>query len=429
MLLWGPCAPDARVEKEARALVRAGYRGRIYCTAMKGLPDQEVKQGVEYVRLPLIFPWPVRLVRWIARRVASESLTVAGVMGGGKQGLLCGALASVLALLKELYRYAAVVLAPGVFRRSFQRQVEDWAPDVVHAHDLVTLLAGAGVAERTGAALVYDAHELEQDRNPPLPLPVRQWIRRLEHRLGSRANLVVTVSEPIAEILASELRRPVILVHNTPVIEASASGPGIREDLGLSNDVPLILYVGGLLPNRGLEHLILALPYLNGFHLAMVGPGAEASRRALQDLALSVGVQDRLHVLPPVDPTAVVPFISTADVGAYAIENVCRSYDFSMPNKLFEMSFAGLPVAVSDLSAARHFLERFGHGRVFSSNAPEDVARTIWSVYQDRDELRLSEEKMSAMKSEFGWPAQADALIRAYAQLPAGGDGLAEGRG
>lgn len=69
MLLWGPCAPDARVEKEARALVGAGYRVRIYCTARADLPDHEVKQGVEYIRLPLIFPWPIRLLRWIARRI------------------------------------------------------------------------------------------------------------------------------------------------------------------------------------------------------------------------------------------------------------------------------------------------------------------------------------------------------------------------
>lgn len=350
-------------------------------------------------------------------------------MGRRMKGLSRSPLAFLVDLSKELYRNAAVLLAPGIFRRSFLRQVQDWAPHAVHAHDLVTLPTGAAIAERCGAALVYDAHELEQDRNPPLALLVRYRIRSLERRFGSRADLVVTVSEPIAEILGRELGRPVILVHNSPVIDDSARGVGIRDDLGLARDQPLILYVGGLLPNRGLEHLILALAHLSGFHLVMVGPGTEGSRKALRQIASAAGVQDRLHLLPPVDPASVVPYIAGADVGAYAIENVCRSYDFSMPNKLFEMSFAGLPLAISDLSAARQFVARFGHGRVFPTNESEDVARVIRSVYEDREDLYLSREGMAAMRSEYGWPAQAHALVRGYRQIVEGDEASVGGAG
>ena len=38
------------------------------------------------------------------------------------------------------------------------------APDVVHAHDLYTLLAGVWIARRHKARLLYDAHELETAR-------------------------------------------------------------------------------------------------------------------------------------------------------------------------------------------------------------------------------------------------------------------------
>src|SRR5438105_4862320 len=56
--------------------------------------------------------------------------------------------------------------------------------DIVHAHDFDTLPAAWVAARRTGARLVYDAHEIYADQEPGTPLVYRAVVRALEGRLA-----------------------------------------------------------------------------------------------------------------------------------------------------------------------------------------------------------------------------------------------------
>lgn len=407
-------------------MVDAGYHVRIFCTAEPGLPGFEVQHGVEYSRLALVFPSPIRSLRRLAKTRTNTAgagrATGPGATTPVKRWYSAKRLLTILAapghrFLLEVYRNLALVAAPHIFRASSVRQIVSWRPDAVHAHELVTLPAAAVVAGDCDASLVYDSHEFERHRNPPSPAPVRNYLHALEHRFGRRADLIITVSRPIAEILEQELQRAVILVHNSPLIAKAPAGANVRADLRLPENSPLVVYVGALLPNRGLEQLIRAHRWLPGYHFAIVGPGAPRVRTALAELVDALHLTERIHFLPPVPPEQVVHYIKTADVGTYAIQNACLSYDFCMPGKLFEMTLAGLPLAVSDLRATRDFVARFGHGRLFSPDDLEDIARTIRRVYEDRQDLKLRDSARHAVIREFGWSAQATTLIRAYDQL------------
>lgn len=50
MILSNPCAPDGRVTKEAEALAACGHDVRVYCFWRRGLPEQEQRNGVTYIR-------------------------------------------------------------------------------------------------------------------------------------------------------------------------------------------------------------------------------------------------------------------------------------------------------------------------------------------------------------------------------------------
>lgn len=125
-------------------------------------------------------------------------------------------------------------------------------------------------------------------------------------------------------------------------------------------------------------------------------------------------VESRLSIMAPVAPEDVVSYVATADVGIIVAPNACLSYAYSLPNKLFEMSLAGLPLVVSDLVEMRRFVVSNGIGQILPSDAPRDIARTVMAVYQDREKYRLSPERRAKLAAEYGWDGQMRKLNALY---------------
>ena len=67
---------------------------------------------------------------------------------------------------------------------------------------------------------------------------------------------------------------------------------------------------------------------------------------------------------------------ATADFGLSLIEPVSLSYEYCMPNKLFEYMMAGVPVIVSPTVEQRKLVERYGSGIVARSSSAADARAT-----------------------------------------------------
>ena len=171
--------------------------------------------------------------------------------------------------------------------------------DLVHAHDLNTLPVAAIVAMRRGCRLVYDAHELYPEISTLSKREKRIWAV-IEHRSIRRADAVVTVCQSIADELTRRHRlvsAPTVLLNCPPAASVpSLAAPVnlLRIRAGLENSLdPIILYQGGFSPNRGLEELLYATPYLDCGVVVLMGWGnlellGRARRRARRRAARSV---------------------------------------------------------------------------------------------------------------------------------------------
>jgi len=204
------------------------------------------------------------------------------------------------------------------YERAFGPIIDDLAPDVIHAHDVhIVGIAHNAVGRAAGAGRtmrwVYDSHEFI----PGLPLygartvRVRAGYSDLEREYIRSADRVITVSAPIAQEIARAFHLPRVpdLVMNIPSITGSqGGGPSLRETVGLEDDVPLLVYSGGMTPARGVNTIIEALPSLPGVHLALVAVPAIITGyvQTLLDQAVTLGVRDRVHVAPPVGGEHVV---------------------------------------------------------------------------------------------------------------------------
>lgn len=293
------------------------------------------------------------------------------------------------------------------------------APEVIHAHDLETLEAGFQAARRTGARLVYDAHEIEVGRMPPRPWLHRLQIERQEGRRIRAVDAVVTVGHGLARYFTERYGAPpATVVFNTPKLDPGERAPGeLRRDCGLGPGTPLAVYVGNIGAGRGILASVAALVHAPEVHLAIIGPHRPAYQALVEAAAREHGVSERLHILPPVPPQHVVSHVASATFGICLIEDTCLNHRLSMPNKLFEMTFAGLPLVGSDLPEIGRYLRETGVGLAVDPTDPAAIAAAFCELAAHPERYRPDAATLARVAATYGWPAQAEKLLDLYAGL------------
>jgi glycosyltransferase involved in cell wall biosynthesis len=345
-----------------------------------------------------------------------------------------GALALPILVLRPTRRFTKLygarvstlgrnLLEPITYLNDFDRaaagELATLSPDVIHAHDLVTLSCGAHTAALLRSRLVYDAHELETHTNyHGLSRQTTRWIARYEAMLIRRCDAVLTVSDSIAVWLANEyeIPRPTVVMNAPERLSTTPPPRTLRESIGIEQDTPLVVYVGSVTVDRGLELCVEALEFLPGVHLATVGWRYEETERRMIEEAARLGVRDRLHLVDPVPSREVIGFIRDADASVMAIQNVCLSYYFCFPNKLLESIFAGLPVAVADLVELRRFVEENPVGLVMNERDPRSIASTL-ELLLDSNRFRPDPRQIEEIAERYGWEAQELRLLEVYRRL------------
>ncbi len=283
-------------------------------------------------------------------------------------------------------------------------------PQIVHANDYNTMWIGIAARLLCGSRLVYDSHELWPDRNGRPEW--RPWLLACEALFVRAADATITTSPGYAATIARRYRVPApVVVRNIPSRpEGSASAP-VR--LGH----PLGIYVGGLMPGRGLEQAMNALAAVSDLRLRLIGPGAESYRRSLVRCAERFGVDDRVELRPAVPASQVVDAVAEADFGLLLIQPVCRSYELTLPNKLFEYAAAGVPVLASALPVIGPLVTRAGIGKVVAPTDVDAIAQGMATLC-DPDVGAALRARVKGFAARETWERERSALEAVYGARP-----------
>lgn len=470
MIVANDISHDTRVLKSALALADGGAAVTILGVSSRGALEESRLGPVDIVRVPVTFdqrdaarasadPRPVRLAPTpqarraalerarTAAREASDSGLVrdrarAARARSGVAAMRAGLAAeqraqSVLARARRLRARVRGVEPVVVSWRSVLPAILDYESalgpvvdgldwEVIHAHDVHLVGVAARAVERRRAsggtgAWVYDAHEYVAGLSEYASRPRRviAAYAALEKEFVRRARGVITVSEPLADVLQARYRLPATptVVMNSPVLDAAASPveQDVRAVCGLDQDTPLLVYSGGVNPARGIATAVAALALLPGVHLAVVCvPGTHASPVArLRTQARSLGVEDRVYFLEPVRPEEVSAFLRGADVGLLPFLHY-GSHEVALANKLFEYLFAGVPVLASDCRAQSAFVRAHGVGEVFTAGSAAELAAQATALLERSAHYRAVIADQPDLLSPFAWEVQERSLRSAY---------------
>ena len=333
----------------------------------------------------------------------------------------------VTLVIKKLNRLFFVNFKDYSFYHSFFDEIHAMAPEIIYCHDGATTRLGSKIAASTGATFLYDSHELETHRSPPLSFINKFLVKMGEKKYLPQAFQVFTVGEKIAEFLEAEyeIKKPIVL-YNAPTVNksvwpehwAAQNERTLRDDVSLNNDENIFVYTGNVAFGRGCEDVISALAMLREEyrysdavlpHFVMVGKAEESVKAALTSLASKGGVEEKIHFVEPVAAHSVVDYISNADFSIIPVQPKALSYQYAMPNKLFEATVAGLPILGSDLAEMGPFIKNNNLGITYVPENISDLASKMDELLATKHIYDRSHRREIALK--YSWENQESKLI------------------
>lgn len=371
MLLSNAFDPDPRVQREASALVQAGYTVTLICW------DRDFKSK--------LFD--------CMDGIHVERIRVRSTHGRGTG-----------------QTYFTILFWLKAFSRAFRKKF-----DIVHAHDFDTLPLGCILAKCRHAKLIYDSHEHYVGMVDNLPKLLKELIYRTETWLLKHADLVITVGDLLRKQHMDRGAKKAAVIGNWQDPGLFRFDPAalddIRRTLNIKAERAIVCFIAHLGKERQIPQLIEAVRRSPCVHLILGGNGP------CKDMALEAATKnDNISYLGLVDPTLIPLYTAASDIVFYGFDPASPNASFSAPNKLFEALAAGKPIMTCNFGEIGDIVSRHGCGIVLHDYSVESIT-SAFQILRTPSVLRMSTIARQLADSKYNWLTAKTALLNEYELL------------
>jgi glycosyltransferase involved in cell wall biosynthesis len=385
MVLESDFPPDLRVENEISALVNAGHEVHIACFSRK-----------KKIRIP-------ENIDFTIHKKYIPSLIHKASVGALKFGLYH----------KFWKRFLVEIYAKIQF-------------DAVHVHDLPLAKVGYYLKRKFGVSFVLDLHEnwpalLEiSAHTKTIPgrilCSIKQW-KRYEEKYVSLADQVIVVVE--------EAKRRLINTTNTAPDKLWIVSNTLNRELfdfpiqKRDPDRIIMIYGGGVNYHRGLQFVIKALPELVGTYPNLVfwiaGTGSYIG--TLKKLTEELQLEEHVRFWGWMQQKELLEKISLAD---YALIPHVQSdhTNATIPHKLFQYMYAGIPIIASDCTPIKRIIEETNTGIIYRDKDSRDFAEAFRRIHEKQDiKPGIKERGKEWVEKKYNWMNDSERLVMLYNEL------------
>jgi len=281
------------------------------------------------------------------------------------------------------------------------------------ANDLDTLLANFLASKFSKAVLVYDSHELFT-QVPELihrPKTQKKW-EKIESYILPKIKYAYTVCQPIADYYHEKYGTHFKVVRNLPYYQAQPHSNNLLSDFARGRKI--ILYQGALNIGRGLELLIDAIHLIN-HQVALIIIGTGDIDEQLKAQVQSLSLQDSVFFLGRIPFYQLVGYTPQANLGISLEQpGFGLSYEYSLPNKLFDYIQAEVPILGSNLSGIKSIIDTYQIGKTIDNFTPQNLSNTIISMIENPTEIKKWKDNLQNAKKELCWENEKQILANFF---------------
>lgn len=312
-----------------------------------------------------------------------------------------------------------------LFNSSIEKRVADVGVDfdVLHVHDWLTAPAGIGAKHFMRKPLVVTMHSTEYGRST-LQSVDSFTVDGLEWWATYEANKLVVTTYSMRHEVCGHFKIPWEKVWIIPnAVDASkfqvnVDRNAVRARYGVAPSEKLILYVGRLVPQKGVEFLIQAVPKLGskypGAKVVIVGEGW--LRGHLEYLANQTGQRWRFNFTGFVPDAELIGLLKSADV--LVVPSIYEPFGIVA----LEGMAAGVPVVASQVGGLAEVVEHDRTGEYVYMRSPDSIAWGIDRVLSNSGHAQwLVKNGLEAVQKVYSWDAVAKKTAELYEDVIKGG--------
>ncbi len=288
--------------------------------------------------------------------------------------------------------------------------------DLIHAHDWLVTHTAVTMRDHLGIPLVATIHATEAGRHQGwLPEDMNRTIHTVEYWLGHEAVRLITCSAymrwEVSHLLDLPADNITVIPNGVDAPIWQAPPPAVAHARArYAGDGPMLGFAGRLVYEKGVQHVIHALPELRhrypGLRLVIAGDGpykpelqAEVARLRLEPTVHFAGfVGSDLPATFAASDTVVVPSIYEP-FGMVALEAAA----------------AGAPLAVAATGGLAEIVEPGVTGVTFPAQDPEALAHAVAGLLGDDQAARhMARRARTMVRTRYDWPGIATRTAATY---------------
>lgn len=328
-----------------------------------------------------------------------------------------------------IYRYGTNIriehanISFNIFREPLKHKV-----DIVHVHggNFIAELAALRYAKRKKIPFILTYHGDAQENYGGIirRFSVSFYIKHLLNRVLSYADVIISPSEYYineSRFLEKYRDKIVVIPNGINVNEFDINYPKdvCREKLGLPLDGSIILFFGNIVPYKGPDVLVKAMPRIvkDVPDTELVFAGKGVMRDELEKLSVKLGVEKNVKFAGFVGDSLKPLYYRAADV--FCLPSVMSTEVF--PLVLLEASASGLPMVVSDLDTFKCIIEDGYNGLFTKRRDEENLADAIIYLLENEGVREKMGKNARKKVKNYSWDNMADKTEKLYELALKGG--------
>ena len=277
--------------------------------------------------------------------------------------------------------------------------------DVIHAHDWLVAYAAKTLKNSYEIPIVSTIHATESGRNSGIHDETQRYINDTEWMLTYESTEVIVNSNYMKCEMQRLFGLPFEKINVVPnginvnMFSGIERDYDFRRQYALDNE-KIILFMGRLVYEKGVQHLISAMPkILAGYHdakLVIAGKGGMIDELKAQ--VNSMGISNKVYFTGYMDSKQVCKMYKCADVSVFP-----STYEpFGIV--ALEAMLSGTPVVVSDIGGLNEIVTHGQNGMKSYAGNPNSIADSILELlYNPQLSQEVVKKAKNMVKNEYTW--------------------------